>query len=84
MHKKIPVVATQILAEILHKSIHLDGKARDVDYSKNDHSHWWRPAIEEHPNNRSGFEIKSLLVSSLLDVLQVAAEKDIDQLKKIA
>ena len=80
--QKDPVVATQILAEILHKSIHLDGKARDVDYSKNDHSHWWRPAIEEHPNNRSGFEIKSLLVSSLLDVLQVAAEKDIDQLKR--
>ena len=79
--RKDPVATTQLLTEILRKSIYLYGKA-NYTYSNNDHSHFWYPAIDEHPNNRNVIEIRSSLLISLRNVLQMAAEKDINLLKR--
>jgi len=80
--QKNPVVITQVLTDKLRKAIFLEGKSENRDYSKDDISYVWRPAIEEHPNNWGLPDVKSLLVSSLRDTLEIAGEKDIELLKK--
>ena len=80
--RKDPVVLTQVLTELLRKSIYLDGKARGICYQNDDRSRFWCLAIEEHLNTLSAIEIKSLLTISVRNVLQIAAEKDINLLKR--
>ena len=88
LSEKNPILVTELLAKKLQKAIFLDGKSKidgkskNKDYSEDDISYIWRPAIEEHPNNWETRSVKSALVRSLRNTLEVTGEKDISLLKK--
>ena len=82
LSEKNPISVTKLLAKKLQKAIFLDGISKNRDYSKDDISYAWRPAIEEHPNNGETRDVKSALVRSLRNTLEVTGEKDISLLKK--
>ncbi len=79
--KKDPVAVTILLTNKLQKAIFLEGKSQSRDYSDDDASYVWRPAIEEHQNNWGSPDVKSALVRSLRDTLELAGEKDVLLLK---
>ena len=77
---RAPVQATGMLVRCLARIIHLENVTRPEGERNGDASPYWRPAIEDHPNNPSGF--KSDLVGAIGRLLLRLGEKSVAELKE--
>ena len=72
VHKKRPCSVIEVLCNILLKSIKVvRPNALSV---QDDRSYVWRPAIENHPQNREGRDVRDLLVNAIRNSLESLGE----------
>jgi len=67
--KKKPCAVVEVLCRTLLKAIRLERPNGDLSYV-------WRPAIEDHPQNREGRDVKDLLVTSIRDRIESLGESE--------
>jgi hypothetical protein len=83
LKKHIPVLVdaggiktVRMLCELLAEAIRLSRTATSAD-DVEDYSHIWRPAIEDHEQNRNrGQDLKDMLVSAVRDAADRLAQRD--------
>ena len=80
LFRAAPILATKLLAGLLARTIRLENLARRENERDGDLSIHWRPAMENHPQNRS-LDFKSGLVGALAGLLVETGNRSVPDLK---
>lgn len=73
--------ALRLLCDLLEKSIRLS-RTREDDQGPEDYSYVWRPAVEDHPQNK-GHTVEDALVSAVRDAAELVVQEGLATVEEV-